>query len=137
MIRIKDIPQVALRTALFALLKDGQSCDVYGDVPERAALPYITLGAMTFRPVGNKTAVIWQATAGIEVWADGNQKREMNDILNDICVLFSYYGADLEIEGYHIIGTELESVETWPESVTGYHGTVTVIFTLQKGKVQQ
>jgi hypothetical protein len=28
-------------------------------------------------------------------------------------------------------------VETWPESVTGYHGTVTVIFTLQKGKVQQ
>ena len=137
MIRVKDIPQVALRTALFALLKDGQSSDVYGDVPERAALPYITLGAMTFRPVGNKTAVIWQATAGIEVWADGNQKREMNDILNDICVLLSYYGSELEIEGYYIIGTELESVETWPESVTGYHGTVTVIFTLQKGKVQQ
>ena len=38
MIRVKDIPQVALRTALFALLKDGQTSDVYGDVPEKAAL---------------------------------------------------------------------------------------------------
>ena len=43
----------------------------------------------------------------------------------------------MEIEGYHIIDTELELVETYPETTTGYHGTVTVIFKLQKGKVQQ
>lgn len=137
MIFIRDIPQVSLRTALFALLKEGQSCDVHGDVPERASLPYITIGAMSFKPLGNKTTVIWQATVSVEVWADGNQKREMNDILNDICVLLSYYGTGLDVDGYHIVGTELDSVEAYPESVTGYHGTVTVIFTLQKGKVQQ
>lgn len=137
MIRIKDIPQVSLRTALFGLLKDGQAHHVYGDVPESASLPYITLGAMTFRPVGNKTVVIWQATAGIEVWADGNQKREMNDILNDICLLLSCYGTELGIEGYRVIGMELDLIEAYPETTAGYHGTVTVVFRLQKGKVQQ
>ena len=137
MILVKDIPQVLLRTAIFKLLKDGQEHNVYGDVPEGGAFPYITLGAMNFRPVGNKTSVIWQATTAIEVWADGNQKRELNDILNDICILLSYYGSDMEVEGYHIIDTELELVETYPETTVGYHGTVTVNFTLQKGTVQQ
>lgn len=137
MILIKDIPQVPLRTALFKLLKDCQSHNVYGDVPESASLPYITLGAMAFRPVGNKTTVIWQATASIEVWSDGNQKREMNDILNDICVLLSYYGTGLEIEGYQVIDLDIDLVEAYPESTAGYHGTVTVIFKLQKRKVQQ
>jgi hypothetical protein len=137
MILIKDIPQVPLRTALFKLLKDCQTHDVHGDVPERAALPYITLGAMSFKPLGNKTTVIWQATASIEVWADGNQKREMNDILNDICVLLSYYGTELEIEGYKVIDVNLDLIEAYPETTAGYHGTVTVVFNLQKGKVQQ
>ncbi len=137
MILIKDIPQVSLRTAIFKLIKEGQGCSVYGDVPEEAAFPYITLGAMAFKPVGNKTMVIWQATASIEVWADRNQKREMNDILNDICVLLSYYGTGLEIEGYHIIDMDLDLIEAYPETTAGYHGTVTVIFKLQKGKVQQ
>ena len=137
MMMVKDIPQVALRMAIYDLLKHGQEHNVYGDVPEDGAFPYITIGAMNFRPIGNKTSVIWQATAAIEVWADGNQKREMNDILNDICVLLSYYGRSLEIGGYCVIDTELELVETYPESITGYHGTVTVQFKLQKGMVQQ
>ena len=137
MILVKDIPQVPLRTAIFKLIKEGQGCAVYGDVPEDGTFPYITVGAMNFKPVGNKTSVIWQATASIEVWADGNQKQEMNGILNDICVLLSYYGNSLEIEGYVVVDSELELVETYPESTTGYHGTVTVVFKLQKGKVQQ
>ena len=57
---------------------------------------------------------------------------------NSTCNLpLSYYGSDVEIEGYHIIDTELELVETYPETTVGYHGTVTVNFTLQKGTVQQ
>ncbi len=137
MILVKDIPQVFLRTALFKLIKDGQNCPVYGDVPEGAVLPYITIGSMTFKPIGNKTSVIWQATANIEIWAGGSQKREMNDIMNHICLLLSYYGNDLDIEGYHVIDSELDMVEAFPEAVTGYHGSVTVVFKLQKGKVQQ
>ena len=50
MILIKDIPQVPLRTAIFKLIKEGQGCAVYGDVPEEAAFPYITLGAMNHAP---------------------------------------------------------------------------------------
>lgn len=134
MILIKDVPQISLRRALYSLLNEGQNHNVYGDVPEEATLPWITIGGMIFSPVGSKTTVIWQARANIEAYSDGTQKLELNEMLNDICTLVSYYGNSLEIEGYSIIDTEIETVETEQETTTGYHGTVTVIVKLQKAR---
>lgn len=134
MILIKDVPQISLRRALYSLLNEGQNHNVYGDVPEEATLPWITIGGMIFSPVGSKTTVIWQARVNIEAYSDGTQKLELNEMLNDICTLVSYYGNSLEIEGYSIIDTEIETVETEQETTTGYHGTVTVIVKLQKAR---
>lgn len=134
MILIKDVPQVPLRRALFTMLTDGQDHNVYGDVPEDAVLPWITIGGMIFSPIGSKTTVIWQAKTNIEAYSDGTQKLELNEMLNDICTLVSYYGNSLEIEGYSVIDTEIETVETEQESTTGYHGTVTAVFKLQKAR---
>ena len=134
MILVKDVPQVPLRRALFSLLADGQDHNVYGDIPEDAVFPWITIGGMIFSLIGSKTTVIWQAKANLEAYSDGTQKLELNEMLNDICTLVSYYGNKLEIDGYSIIDTEIETVETEPETTTGYHGTVTVVFKLQKAR---
>ena len=134
MILIKDVPQIPLRRALFSLLNDGQDHNVYGDIPEDAALPWITIGGMVFSLVSSKTTVIWQAKVSIEAYSDGIQQLELNEMLNDICTLVSFYGNSLEIEGYSIIDTEIETVETEQETTTGYHGTVTAIFKLQKAR---
>lgn len=132
MILIKDVPQVPLRRALFSLLQEGQNHNIYGDVPEDATFPYIVIGSMIFSPIGSKTTVIWQSKVSIEAYSDGIQQLELNEMLNDICTLVSFYGNSLEIEGYGIVDTEIETVETEQETTTGYHGTVTVVFKLQK-----
>lgn len=134
MILIKEVPLVPLRTALFSLLNNGQSHNVYGDVPEDAVLPWITIGSIIFSLIGSKTTVIWQAKVNIEAYSDGTQKRELNEMLNDICILLSYYGNNLGIEGYSIIDTEIETVETEQDTTTGNHGTVSAIFKLQKAR---
>ena len=46
---IKDVPSTVLRMAVFKLLKEGQTIPIHGSVPKGAKLPYITLGAATFK----------------------------------------------------------------------------------------
>lgn len=60
----------------FKLLKEGQTIPIHGSVPKGAKLPYITLGAATFKPLSNKDLIIWDASLNVEVWAgeDGKNK---------------------------------------------------------------
>ena len=113
MILIKDVPLVPLQQAVFKILKAGQTTAIYGDVPTKASLPYM-------------------ATINVDVWADTNGKRKVNDVLNDISALLSYYGPTLPVEGYKTISASIDVVEAFPEQTTGYHGTLTASFLLNK-----
>ena len=132
MILIKDIPLVNLQKAVFKLLKDGQTCAIYGDVPYNASLPYITIGAIQAKPNGSKDSVLWTISMQIDVWADKNGKKTVNDTLNDISTLISYYGTTLAVENYAVVDTNIDLAETFPEETTGYHGTLTASFTLSQ-----
>ncbi len=132
MILIKDVPLVSLQQAVFKALKEGQTTAIYGDVPTKAKLPYITIGSVTLKPEDAKSMVLWTATINIDVWADKEGKREVNDVLNDISALLSYYGPTLAVEGYKTISASIDVVEAFPELTTGYHGTLTVSFLLNK-----
>lgn len=129
---IKQIPIVSLRKAVFKLLKEGQKTPIYGTVSTQAKLPYITIGALTFKPLQTKDLTIWQNSLQIDVWADKNGKLQVNETLNDICILLSVYGKELELEEYTIIDCNINLVEDFPELTTGHHGVVTVDFTLQQ-----
>lgn len=134
MILIREVPIVKLQKALYSLLKNGQNRHVYGgDAPEGAALPYITFGNNTAKPLLNKNIVMWSCSMNIEVWGATFQREEVNDILNDISSLLSAYGEGLNIEGYEVTDLVIDMVETYPEEITGYHGTITTLFTLTKG----
>lgn len=132
MILVKEVPLVALQEAVFQLLKKGQSTPVYGEVRAGAALPYITIGSVTLKPQAVKTLVMWTATINIDVWAARTQKKVVNDVLNDISALLSYYSDTLEVGNYQCISGSVDLVEAFPEETTGYHGTLTAVFELQK-----
>lgn len=132
MILIKDVPLVPLQQAVFKVIKDGQTTPVYGDVSEDAKLPYITIGSVTMKPEAAKSMVLWNATINVDVWADTNGKRKVNDVLNDISALLSYYGPTLAVDGYKTISANIDVIEAFPEVTTGYHGTLTASFLLNK-----
>lgn len=132
MILIKDVPLVPLQQAVFKILKAGQTTAIYGDVPTKASLPYITIGSVTLKPENAKSMVLWMATINVDVWADTNGKIKVNDVLNDISALLSYYGPTLPVEGYKTISASIDVVEAFPEQTTGYHGTLTASFLLNK-----
>lgn len=128
---IRDVPSTVLRMAVFKLLKEGQTIPIHGSVPKGAKLPYITLGAATFKPLSNKDLIIWDASLNVEVWAGDDGKKQVNETLNDICALISAYGCDMELPQYRINSTQIDLVEDFPEVSAGYHGTVTILFTIQ------
>lgn len=132
MMLIRDVPLVSLQRAVFSLLKNGQTIPVYGEVIEGATLPYITIGSVTLKPVAVKTEVMWMATINIDIWAARTQKKKVNEVLNDIGALISYPGNKIDVEGYECTADRVDLVEAFPEETTGYHGTMTVIFELQK-----
>lgn len=128
---IRDIPSTVLRMAVFKLIKEGQKIPIYGAVPKGAKLPYITLGSATFKPLSSKDLIIWDVSLNIEIWAGESGKQQVNETLNDICALISAYGCSMELPQYKINNTTIDLVEDYPDLSTGYHGTVTVLFTIQ------
>lgn len=132
MLLIKDVPLVSLQTALFKLLKNGQDVPIYGRVPTTAKLPYLTVGAVTAKPVTVKNSVIWNMSINVDVWGNNDGKLEVNECLNDISALITYRGESLELEKYKVISVEIDLVESFPAADGGYHGTLSANFNLQQ-----
>lgn len=136
LILIKNVPLVPLQKAVFKMLKEGQAVKVYGNVPTNADLPYITIGSVTATPVSDKTGSLWNTAINVDVWAGAQQKQLVNDVLNDVCVLASYYGSNdstekMQLDGFNVINCSIGTVEAFPELTTGYHGTITLNFVIQ------
>ena len=129
---IREVPMIALHTALVKLLKTGQSCPVYGEVPSKAERPYIPVGDATFKPIGTKESLIWRVTTNVEVWAAREQRRSLNEVMNDISTLVTEYWNRLMVEGFRVIDCDIDFLETFEENSGGYHGIVTVVTDLQK-----
>ena len=132
MILIRDIPMVALQKVLFALIKSKQSTPIYGKVPLNATFPYITIGGITAKPVMVKDVVIWNTSVTFDVWGSPDDQQAVNEAINDISALITYYGQSLQIEHYEVIDAEIDLAETFPAADNGYHGNLTAIFKMNK-----
>ncbi|SEJ60270.1 Protein of unknown function [Propionispira arboris] len=130
----KRIPMVAMQTALYALLTQGQTTPVYDDVPDEAKLPYITLGAFTCKQNGDKTASIWDVSIQIHGWSEYSGKAEINEILDDVSTVISSVNVDLSAANFCVIDQDIDFVEAFPEEIAGYHGVITVIAKIQDVK---
>lgn len=132
MLIIKDIPLIPLQTAIFKLIKEGQDKPIYGSVDDHTTLPYITFGSINFKNISVKNNTMWTASVQLDVWGSSDDKQVINDILNDMSVLLSVKGEQLDVQGYSIINVVVDFAEVWPEDTYGYHGVLTTLFQLQK-----
>ena len=129
---IRDVPMIALQQAIFKCLSEGQNRKVYGIVPENAVFPYISMGSLTAKPVTVKDIVIWRMTINIDIWALDDDKRSVNESLNDISTLLTFHGENFNIKNYQVIDSNIDMVEAFQTEKQGYHGTLTAVFDVQK-----
>lgn len=128
---IKHVPIVPLQEGIYDLLAKGQSVPVHGKVPIEAPLPYITIDAVTAKPVDVKNMVQWNCSLTINVWGTLENKKTVYETVNDIVYLITKYGiSKVAIDGFDVMDAVIDLVETFPEQTTGYHGTVTLLYQL-------
>lgn len=132
MIVIHDIPLIALQTALFSIIKNGQTMPIYGNVPTDAELPYITFGAITAKPIAVKDMNVWGMSITLDVWGAETDKQLVNEAINDLSALITFHGDTLEIQNFKVVDTQIDLAECFPASEGGYHGDLTAVFKLNK-----
>lgn len=131
MILARDVPLVALKTAVYDCISEKQSMDVHGVVPPKAKLPYMTIDDVIAKPDDTKLDVIWNVTVTINVLANEEQQKLVNEALNDITTIIAYYGPTLDVgSAYKVIDCNIGLVETFSEQTTGFHGLMQLEFLL-------
>lgn len=128
---IKTIPTVSLQKAVFKLLSKGQDKKVYGQVPEGAAFPYITIDSMTAKPLDTKNSIQWNCSLTVNVWGTEEGKQAVYEAVSDITYLISKYGVEkVVVDGFAVLDAQIDMIETFPEQTTGYHGLVQINYQL-------
>jgi hypothetical protein len=129
---IKNIPTVALQQAIHNLLSKGQDKAVYGEVPESVTFPYITIDAITAKPLDTKNSMQWNCSLTVNIWGvnDGKGKKAVYETVSDITYLISKYGTLVVIDGFAVLDAQIDLIETFPEQTTGYHGLIQINYSL-------
>ena len=128
---IKTIPTVSLQKAVFKLLSKGQDKKVYGQVPEGAAFPYITIDSITAKPLDTKNSTQWNCSITVNVWGTEEGKQAVYEAVSDITYLISKYGVEkVVVDGFAVLDAQIDMIETFPEQTTGYHGLVQINYQL-------
>lgn len=128
---IKTIPTVSLQKAVFKLLSKGQDKKVYGQVPEGAAFPYITIESITAKPLDTKNSTQWNCSITVNVWGTDEGKKDVYETVSDITYLISKYGVEkVTVDGFAVLDAQIDMIETFPEQTTGYHGLIQINYQL-------
>lgn len=128
---IKTIPTVSLQRAVFKLLSKGQDKKVYGQVPEGAAFPYITIESITAKPLDTKNSTQWNCSITVNVWGTDEGKKDVYETVSDITYLISKYGVEkVTVDGFAVLDAQIDMIETFPEQTTGYHGLIQINYQL-------
>lgn len=127
---IRKVPVVSLQKAVFSLLKNGQDKAVYGNVPPSVHFPYITIDAVTAKPLYAKNVAQWDCSVTINIWGTEDGKGDIYETIEDISYLVSKYGTAVSVDGFAVLGVNIDMIETFPAESAGYHGTITLLYQL-------
>ena len=130
----------AVQKALYAQLSGAESLstiDIYDDVPEGAAMPYIRICSY-FRPIRWETST----TTGqfvytqIDVWSDsGNGKLEVLTWMNTLLQALTATKIDPSGDGFALIRAKDESTQITDDSSPEaplYHGVIDMLYHVQE-----
>ena len=128
---IKNVPTVSLQMGVYKLLSMGQDKKVYGQVPEEVITPYITIDAITAKPLDTKNSIQWFCSLTVNVWGTEEEKQAVYEAVSDITYLISKYGVEkVQVDGFAVLDAQIDIIETFPEQTTGYHGLIQINYQL-------
>jgi hypothetical protein len=96
---------------------------VYDDVPQGAALPYLTLGQSTLRDWSTGTDDAEEHTLTLHVWSRAGGRREMHEVMDVLRV--ALHDQPLALAGHRLVNIrhEISEARRDPDGET-YHGIV-------------
>jgi len=131
---IRRIPLIPLQAAIYNVLKPPIYIDgvpVYDNVPKKATLPYITLGAFTCRTNGAKRVDIADVSIQVQIWSTYSGKKQVNEIANDVMTILTSVPLDLSADNFKVMEQGCDMFESFPEETYGYHGVITFTVKIQ------
>lgn len=127
----KRIPLNALQKGVYDILTAYQETPLYDDVPEDAALPYVTFGLFTAKSAGGKVTDISDVSITLFIWSDYEGKAEVNQIAEEIIAVLGEHKPDLAAYDFKVMNLEFDMLEAFPEEEDGYRAAVTFIAKIQ------
>ena len=131
---MKRLPNNALHKALIKFLREKQDIPVFDYLPEKAVLPFITLGNVTVSDQSAKVMEETKVTAAIHIWSDYKGRFQVNNIAENIIGMLTYEQLDLSRDDFYVVAQEVTFYETYPEEDTGYNSVISFELYIQNIK---
>jgi hypothetical protein len=106
--------ELEIQKAVFARLNNALSVPVYDAVPDNAVAPYIVIGDDTLIEFDSDGANGFEATITVHTWSIYRGRFEVKQLMG--LIYNSLHRAELNVQGYNLLGCDCEFSETFLES---------------------
>lgn len=122
---MKRLPNNAVHKALYEFLSENIETPVYDYVPQDAALPFVTLGAVNVEDKSTKSEDMTHVSVQVHLWSDYKGRYEINNLAEEIINLLGNNQLDLTGDGFYANAQGVDFYETYPEDESGFNGVLT------------
>jgi len=106
--------ELEIQKAIYSALDSALSINVYDNVPDNAAAPYVVIGDDTVAEFDTDGERGFEATVTIHTWSTYRGRSQVKEIMS--AVYNALHRADLTVQGYNLLGCDFEFSETFLES---------------------
>lgn len=122
---MKRLPNNTAHKALYEFLSANIETPVYDYVPQDAALPFVTLGAVNVEDKSTKSEDMTHVSVQVHLWSDYKGRYEINNLAEEIINLLGNNQLDLTGDGFYVSAQGVNFYETYPEDESGFNGVLT------------
>lgn len=115
-------PLLGLQGAVYRRLKDALSCPVYDDVPDGAAMPYVTIGEDTALDWSTKPQPGMEITQTLHVWSAYPGMAEVKRIIDE--AIQAVVNTTFDVDGFFVVSAQLDMVDVLRDPEGYRHGVV-------------
>jgi hypothetical protein len=106
--------ELEIQKAVFARLNNVLSIPVYDNVPDNAQAPYVVIGDDTLVEFDSDGTSGFEATVTVHSWSIYRGRAEVKNIMG--LIYDALHRAELNVQGYNLLGCDCEFSETFLES---------------------
>ena len=106
--------ELEVQKAVYSALDTALNIPVYDDVPDNAVAPYVVIGDDTFVEFDSDGESGFEATVTVHSWSIYRGRAQVKTIMGSI--YDALHRAELNVQGYNLLGCDCEYSETFLES---------------------